>query len=157
MVSTERFGIPMSMLNNLIKMIMADPAAVAELQAMTAAPTARKVKGKKTLTDEQKAKMAAGRKAASAARAAATGKPAPEPVVEAAKPAKVKGKGKGKAKFGKVEAGQGQRDRKGRVWVPMWIDGEFAGSMRKDVARAMFIAIRSENAGALLTHVESQG
>jgi hypothetical protein len=149
----------MSMLNNLIKMIMADPAAVAELQAMNAAPTVTrkpaKGKGKRTLTDEQKAKMAAGRKAASAARAAATGKPAPEPVVEAAKPAKVKGKGK--AKFGKAEAGTGQRDRKGRVWVPLWIDGEFAGSVRQDVARAMFIAIRGEQAGALLTHIESQG
>lgn len=149
------------MVRAFFKMVTADPSVLADMQAMAAEPTVTrkpaKGKGKRTLTDEQKAKMAAGRKAASAARAAATGKPAPEPVVEAAKPAKVKGKGKGKTKFGKVEAGTGQRDRKGRVWVPLWIDGEFAGSVRQDVARAMFIAIRGEQAGALLTHIESQG
>ena len=131
----------MSMLNNLIKMSMADPAAVAELQAMTAAPTTRKVKGKKTLTDEQKAKMAAGRKAASAARAAATGKPAPV-VAAKAKPAEA----------WTVKDHVTKKNVKGRIvtvgpfsaWIP---DGD--ADKRQAAADAINKVFRTEQVNAL--------
>lgn len=142
----------MSVLNSILKMIMADPAAVAELQAMAAAPTVTrkpaKGKGKRTLTDEQKAKMAAGRKAASAARAAATGKPAPAPVVEAAKPAKVAKP----AEAWTVKDHVTQKGIKGRIvtvgpfscWLP---DGD--ADKRQAAADAINKVFRTEQVNAL--------
>jgi hypothetical protein len=145
------------MVRAFFKMVTADPSVLADMQAMAAEPTVTRkpAKGKRTLTDEQKQKMADGRKAAQAARAAATAKPAPAPVVAATKPAKVKGKGR--KTFGPIGAGVGQKAKNGRVYVPLWVNGEYVCPMRADVARELFVFIRSAQAGDLLSWIESQG
>lgn len=130
--------------NALLKGLM---SLIADADAPAVA-VKEKAKGRRTLSDEQKAKMAAGRKKAAAAK----GKPAKKAdAVEKAVAAKAS-----RETFGDMSFGEGREDKKGRLWVPFWLGDEYAGSLRADVARKVFLAIRGAAAGDMLAHIELQ-
>jgi hypothetical protein len=132
--------------NTLLKSLMA-LIADADAPAVAAKP-----KGKRKLTEEQRAKMAAGRKRAAAAKGGDV-KPAAK-----AKAAKPKGAKAEREVFeGGISLGEGRKDKKkGNTWVPCYVNDEYAGGLRADLARALFLAIRGKAAGDMLAHIELQ-
>lgn len=137
-------------------------AEKAELAAMLAddggvavAERPRKGKGKRTLSPEQKAKMAEGRRKAAAAKGKAE-----KPAKPATKPAKAE-----RVIEGETFAGNGHTlvmqegtpaKRSGKVYVPMWVNGQFAGSMRADLARAIVNVLRSQAGNDVVAHCDLQ-
>jgi hypothetical protein len=125
--------------NALLKGLMA-LVGVEDAPAVAAKP-----KGKRKGNPEALAKWRASQKAAAPAKAAK------------AAPAKADKPKVAKEEFaGGIAMDPGQKDKKGRTWVPVWVNGEYCGSMRADLARALFIAIRSEAAKDMLAHVQLQ-
>lgn len=125
--------------NTLLKGLMA-------LIADADAPTVAKPKRKRTLTDEQKAKMAAGRRKAAAAKGAPAAKKAQKAPTKTHREEFEDG----------VAMGTGRKDSTGRMWVSCYVNGEYAAGLRADLARALFLAIRSQTAGDMLAHIELQ-
>jgi hypothetical protein len=127
--------------NALLKGLMA-LVGVEDAPAVAAKP-----KGKRKGNPEALAKWRESQKATAPAKAKAT----------KAAPAKADKPKVAKEEFaGGIAMGAGQKDKKGRTWVPVWVNGEYGGSMRADLARALFVAIRSEAAKDMLAHVQLQ-
>ena len=149
------------MFKHMFKMIMADPAARAELEAAlgeadapaVARKATPKAKGKRKGNPEALRKW---RESQKAAKAAAPVK-AKAPAGTKAKAAPAKAEKADREEFpGGIAMGAGTKDKKGRTWVPVWVNGEYVGGMRADLARALFIAIRSEAAKDMLAHIALQ-
>ena len=127
--------------NALLKGLMA-LVGVEDAPAVAAKP-----KGKRKGNPEALAKWRESQKATAPAKAKAT----------KAAPAKADKPKVAKEEFaGGIAMDPGQKDKKGRTWVPVWVNGEYCGSMRADLARALFVAIRSEAAKDMLAHVQLQ-